>query len=92
MRQRLRLGDRKHSEWCGEYEREKLERDQLRERLINVTAVAKAESEVLDGDPQTDAGSVDILRGRRLSCLQAIDLSKEHQNHVDDLERSVIEQ
>ena len=54
------LRQREHSQWNGKENCENLERNQLWESLIDVTLVAKLNSEVLDWDPEGDAAGDDV--------------------------------
>jgi len=75
MRQVLLLSEWHDGEWQREEDCENLERDQLRECLIDITAVAEAQTEILDREPDYEACKVGKLFGVKLSCLHPVDLA-----------------
>ena len=92
MRKLKKLGQRKHTQWQREKDRENLESYELGEGLVDIATVAVLYAIVFKGDPDADTHHIDVCIYFDISRLKSMDLSKKHERDIDCRISTVIEE
>lgn len=92
VREGVLLQQGKHRDRNNEEQRENQERDQLREGLVDVAAVAEAEARDLQGQPQNLACAHDDVQRVLLKHRKFVETGAPHQQRVQNVEGGVVPQ